>query len=301
MNKLLAIVGPTATGKTGLAVNIAKPIPSVLFSADSRQVFRGMDIVTGKDHPGEIDLYGVDIVDPDQESSVSVWSASIFPWLEYAHHHDLLPVFVGGTGLYIRSVLDPIPTIGIPINQPLRRQLLDRSVSDLQSQLRVLSPAKLSAMNQSDVNNPRRLIRAIEVAKFSKARLEPSYTDRPNTYSELIIGLKYEELSQQEKAIHKRVISRLQNGAVEEVKLLLTKFSPQLPSMTALGYKHVIKLLKGEITETELIESWVRDEFAYAKRQLTWFNKVKQVRWFDPSDPALFSQVASLVKDWYHS
>lgn len=299
IEKLLCIVGPTATGKTGIAVKISKTIPSAIISADSRQVYKEMDIVTGKDHPKDITIEGIDIVAPNEPCSVAVWSQSVMLSLEFASTQNELPIIVGGTGLYVKSIIHPIPTMGIPTYEKLRHELEQVSIEDLQARLRRLNPARFYGMNNSDANNPRRLIRAIEVAEFGKSQLSEFHGERHNIYQEMVIGLSYKDSSRYESAIRERVIARLKMGAVEETKKLLEKYDRNLPSMTAIGYRSLIQYLEGELTKEQLIEKWTADELSYAKRQMTWFRKVPNLQWFDARDPASAGKIAKLVAKWY--
>lgn len=293
MSKILAIVGPTATGKTSLAVAISELFPSTLISADSRQVYEGMDIVTGKDHPAKIKLHGIDIAKPGETCSVSSWYSHVMPIISRAWKNSELPIIVGGTGLYLRAVQGKITTLNTPPNHHLRTQLNKLSAHQLQEKLIELNPTKLNSMNKSDRHNPRRLIRAIEIS------LDPGEAQypRPDT---LTIGLRQPKQALSLSLIKQRVRFRLKLGAIKETKNLLTQYDPSLPSFSALGYKHLISFISGQLTENELIKSWTQDELAYTHRQLTWFNKQQNITWFDPSDPQLVTQVASLVKDWYH-
>jgi tRNA dimethylallyltransferase len=281
MNKLICVVGPTATGKTKKALELSQQTPSILVSADSRQVYRGMDIVTGKDHPTDFVLYGIDIVEPDQECSVSVWYDTVIPHIQDAWDEGRQVIVVGGTGLYVKALTDGIATMSVPINQTLRGELSALSLTELQDKLKALDEKKFLSLNNSDVSNPRRLIRAIEVADsnykdqiFVKRRSDLAH------HESQIIGLRYSNEVNHRNQIHKRVISRLQDGAIEETKMLLSKYDPSLKSLTAIGYKSIVAHLKGELSYEQMIENWVNDEMAYVKRQLTWFNK-QSVIWYD--------------------
>jgi len=295
MNKLLAIVGPTATGKTGLAVELSKEFPSILISVDSRQVYRGMDIVTGKDHPQHVSIAGIDIVNPDEDCSVSVWHQAVSPALARAHQNNLLPIVVGGTGLYVSALTEGIETIAIPPDQKLRQKLIKLNTSELQAKLKQIDPHKLKSMNHSDAHNPRRLIRAIELANSPSAKEKRLIS--PDT---LYIGLRYPDTSQYHDLVGSRVRSRLDHGALEETKQLIEQYDTSLPSFTSLGYKHLIRYLHQEISRDELVSSWTQDELAYARRQLTWFKRIASIHWFNPHNPLLSTKVASLVKGWYH-
>ncbi len=276
MNQLLCIVGSTATGKTKRAIEESQKTPSILVSADSRQVYRGMDIVTGKDHPKDLLFYGIDIVNPDEDCSVSVWHDTVISHINQAWLDNKQVIVVGGTGLYVKAITDGIKTMSIPINHSLRDELSTLSVLALQSKLRELDPSKLSSMNNSDANNPRRLVRAIEIAS---SKIVPSPINQ--SIEAKIIGLKYFAAGVQRKKITERVLSRLGDGAIQETKKLLRDYNPSLKSMTAIGYRSIISHLNGNLSYDQLVESWVGDEMAYVKRQLTWFNKVKSIEWYD--------------------
>lgn len=270
MNDILCIVGPTGTGKTVKAINIATRQPSILISADSRQVYRSMDIVTGKDHPRDINIFGIDIVDPDEPCSVSVWYNSVMPHIQQAWKEEILPIIVGGTGLYVKAITDGIETMEIPINDELRNELSLLPLEELQIVLKNVDSKKYESMNNSDKQNPRRLIRAIEVTKSGS-------TPTPRSFS---INSKLIEISPPpddiySKMIKDRVNSRLELGAIEETKKLIDKYGKSVPSMSAIGYKSIIQYLEGNFSKQKLIEIWVRDEINYAKRQVTWIKKQK--------------------------
>jgi len=287
MNKLLCVVGPTGTGKTAKAIELSKDQPSILVSADSRQVYRGMDIVTGKDHPKDIIIYGIDIIGPDEQCSVSLWYDSVMPHIYQAWDEGKLPIVVGGTGLYVKALTDGIGTMQVPIHQSLRDQLDVLSIPELQNKLNDLDQTKFNSMNHSDVNNPRRLIRAIEVATYqNKGRTFVMTGPSPLTMQSKIIGLKYSDhlnpsgQAGYQSKIRQRVLQRIEAGAVQETKSLLCKYDKNIQSMTSIGYKSIVNFLENHLTEEEMIEEWVSGEFAYAKRQLTWFRK-QPVIWYD--------------------
>ena len=275
MNKILCIVGSTATGKTKKAIEISRSEPSIIVSADSRQVYRGMDIVTGKDHPRDVNIYGIDLVDPDQSCSVSVWYDSVMPVIKNAWESGVLPIIVGGTGLYLRSIVKGIETMSVPINESLREQLSKLSVGELADRLVAVHPEKFNSLNDSDRQNPRRLIRAIEIGE-SKGVMSPKL----HMVEAQFLGLRYLDHDQYAKTIRARVIERINSGAIEETKELLSKYSASLSSMSAIGYQSIVKHLGGELSYDEMIEDWVLGELQYAKRQATWFRK-EPVIWYD--------------------
>ncbi|RMD65757.1 tRNA (adenosine(37)-N6)-dimethylallyltransferase MiaA, partial [Candidatus Pacearchaeota archaeon] len=173
LKKIVLISGPTATGKTKLAVKLTKIFPALLISADSRQVYQGMDIVTGKDHPPQIKLACLDILKPDEKISVALWRQCALKAIASAYSQNQLPIIVGGTNFYLKSLTSNIETITIPPNLSLRRILSAKTAVELQAILNKLNPTKLKRMNNSDRHNPRRLIRAIEVATYYQTHSSP--------------------------------------------------------------------------------------------------------------------------------
>lgn len=264
MDKLLVICGPTATGKTAIAAALAKKFNGELISADSRQIYRGMDIVTGKER-GDVPVWLYDVVNPDEEFSVSHWVKLAKNAIADIVKRGKLPIVVGGTGLYIQALLHPIETIDIPPNRRLRKKLQLLSVSELQHMI------VRGEINQSDWNNPRRLIRKIEIAQskivFGKQIYQCDY---------FIIGL-IAPLPVLDKRIDERLTVRMRCGLEAETVSLLARYNPNLPSMSAIGV----------------------NEHAYARRQMTWFKKMPTVVWFDISRVGYQSDVTAEVGKWY--
>jgi len=280
MKKILIICGPTATGKTKLAVQLAQKFSGEIISADSRQVYKGMDIVTGKDRPTGVKIYGLDLVRPDEEFSV----AHFVKFARALINQISLPIIVGGTGLYLDSLINPPQTLSVKPNWKLRKKLEIKSIRELQNQLKKLDARRWRSMNHSDQQNPRRLIRAIEV------NLQGQSLQVPNLQAEfdvLWIGLtaKKEILDQR---IAKRVKARVRAGAVKEWQQLKKKYRLNLPSMSALGYRQLPDIAK-----------WIKAEQQYSRRQLVWFKKNSHIHWFDITQAFQFP-VVNLVKAWYN-
>jgi tRNA dimethylallyltransferase len=320
-NKLLVICGPTSTGKTNLALNIAKIFSGELISADSRQVYKSLDIGTGKDIPenfnfcvsdlkfrnkkigyytdGKISIWGYDLADTREEFSISSYFKITEKIVSDLIKRSKLPVFVGGSGLYIRAVVDGINTIEIPKDTELRKSLQGKGVNELYEILRICDPFKTGAMNRSDIKNPRRLIRAIELSKYE---IINKYSKKPKPsmdFDILEIGLNAPKEIIAEN-INKRVDARLQKGIENEIERLF-KFGVSWDdqSMNTIGYKEWKDYFLGCKPLEEVVNSWQRDERKYAKRQMTWFKKDQRIIWFDVSQNNWKDEVENVIGKWY--
>jgi len=270
-DKLLVVCGPTATGKTKLASDLAKKFNGELISADSRQVYRGMDVTTGKDRP-DVPVWLYDVVEPDEEFSVSKWVMLAKAAIADITKRNKLPIVVGGTGLYIKALLTPLDTIDIPPDERLRSIFGPLSVKQLQQMI------ERGDMNKSDWNNPRRLMRKIEIANFKRPGLKGPQGRALQKYDVLLIGLTA-PISMLDKRIDERLKMRRQSGLEKETASLFAKYNRSLPSMSAIGL----------------------NEHAYARRQMTWFKKQKNISWFDIIDKEWNTQVTKTVSTWYEN
>jgi len=329
MKKVLVVCGPTATGKTELALDLALKLKGELVSVDSRQVYKGMDIGTGKDLPtdarlcsaskdrflegrnlpdfyqlSKIRLWGYDLVSPTESFSVASYLRKIIPVVRNIQRRKKLPILVGGSGLYLQALIDGLPTVFVPRDDKLRKYLADFSAEDLFERLAQIDSKKAASLNQSDRKNPRRLTRAIEVAQWrliNAGKKIPSLSlGRKEEVNYLIIGLTA-PLDFLKKRIKKRVLTRNKTGFKEEISCLLESgLSWQDQSLQTLGYKHFRGYFENKLGEREVLENWARDEFLYAKKQLEWFKRDKRIRWFDISDPNYKEKVEKLVMNWYN-
>lgn len=299
MQKILIVCGPTATGKTKLALALAKKFDGELVSADSRQVYKGLDILTGKDFPKDgtpIRLY--DVVGQNEPFSVALYEDLARAAIDDIVKRGKLPILVGGTGLYINAVMNPIDTTSVPQNLPLRKTLSTQAVFELQKFLEYIDKDKWGIMNVSDRNNPRRLTRAIEIATWHKNHKEINVRKVP-LYDVQMIGLtgSHEWLLEN---IRKRVRARFRQGVVDEVKQLRKIVNDQSSlAATSLGLTVVRRYIGGEIEKEEAINLWATQEYQYAKRQLTWFKKQTNIHWFVAGETKLLSKVEAIVAPWY--
>jgi len=318
MNKLLVICGPTATGKTKLALSLARLVGGEVLSCDSRQVYKGMDIGTGKDLPKNgkwrvegsepgfykidgVKIWGYDLTDPKGEFSVSQYIKIASRILKDIWKRGKTPIIVGGTGLYLKAVLDGIATAEIPRNNSLRTTLEEMPTGALFETLAQLDSTKAASMNSSDKNNKRRLVRAIEIAQWLIDKRLVSKNKGFYSISDcLIIGLfaPKEYLAARVKL---RVDSRLKGGILEEVKALLSsglKWESQ--AMNSMGYLQWRDYFEHGASMESVLEKWIRDETSYVKRQMTWFKKDERIIWFDISKGNFSKEVENMVKKWYH-
>lgn len=304
-NKILVICGPTATGKTALGVRLAKRFGGEIVSADSRQVYKGMDIGTGKDL-GElkgIPVWLLDVALPNEDFSVAkyldlawkaikdIWSRDKSrPTVEDPRHKvPGLPIIVGGTGFYIKAITDGIGTLGIPPDWGLRRRLADEDIETLGERLKKVDPQRWERMNESDRKNPRRLVRAIEVA----GRQPKAEYHKPEAF---FIGLMA-PCDILYRRIDERVDKRVKEGIEEEIKGLMAEgyhFEDSVLGST-IGYKEWCS----EKTREEIIQRWKFDEHDLARRQMTWFRKDQRINWFDIGRPDWEKEVEKVVKKWY--
>ncbi len=321
--KLLVICGPTATGKTTLALRVALLFNAALISADSRQVYRQLDIGTGKDIPAgahwvesSVKLYGkrvgyykigsgtaiwgYDLVGPKENFSVAHFANFAGKIISEIYSNKQLPILVGGSGLYINSVTEGIETVSIPRNINLREALSAKNSSELFDHLSLLDPMKAAGLNFSDRKNPRRLIRAIEVAQYRlSGALKKSITFKQRDIC--FVGLTAPRNVLQERIVervHQRVINGLE---VEIQKLLSEKVTFNDQSMDTLGYKEWKDYFQGKRSKKETIDTWIQHEMQYAKRQLTWFRRNKNIKWYDITQEGWEKNVEKYIAAWYAS
>lgn len=319
--KLLSIVGPTACGKTDFALETARSLIDAglvigvdIIAADSRQVYQGLEIMSGADVPPDFRLkkmaswpelaeyfefkqmriFGISILKPTALWSVSQFQDYALQVCQLSWDEGRLPVIVGGTGLYHAHVLNSDTQLHTQPDPVLRQSLEEKSVLELQTMLQQLDSVALSSMNNSDRHNPRRLVRAIEKAGTPKTAPE-----KKPAVSELMIGLT-DSIEAIEERIAHRVHQRLTTGAVQEVEqLLATTEDMKLPVWSTTGAKVVLAYSTGEIDHGVCEELWSRQERQYAKRQLTWWKKRPPVTWYQVSEADWQSGARRQIESWY--
>lgn len=299
---LVTILGPTATGKTQLATALAARIDGEIISADSRQIYRGMDIGTGKDL-GEYVVDGkpipyhlIDIVDAGYKYNVFEYQRDFLKAFESVNQRGHLPILCGGTGLYIEAVLNGYKLLAVPDNQLLREQLATKTLDELTS---ILSGYK-TLHNQTDVDTVKRAIRAIEIEAYYQTHEEEA-VEYPELKS-LIIGVGINREVRREK-ITKRLKARLNEGMIDEVKMLLDSgIQPDDLIYYGLEYKFVTNYLLGKLTFDELFTQLEIAIHQFAKRQMTWFRGMERrgftIYWLDAlkSMDEKLEEIESLLK-----
>lgn len=276
--KLIVILGPTASGKSGLAVRIAKKVNGEVISADSRQVFKGMDIGTGKISKEEmkgIPHYLLDVADPKRKFSVAQYKKLALSAINKILKKGKIPIICGGTGFYIQTVIDGITIPEVKPDWKLRRKLEKKSVENLYKILRKIDSKRAKTI---DRKNPRRLIRAIEIVIKTKKPV-PVFKKNPLPYPVLMIGVRKEK-EELKKLIRKRLLKRLKNGMIAEIKKL-RKDGASWKRLEEFGleYKWIAFYLQRKTKYKEMLEKLQKDIEHFAGRQMTWFKKDLRIKW----------------------
>jgi tRNA dimethylallyltransferase len=287
---LLVIAGPTATGKTGLAIRLALAvaagdgIPTEVISADSRQVFRGLDIGTAKPTLEErrgVPHHGLDLVDPDEPFSVADFAEHVATALPPIAAAGGLAILAGGTGFYLRAIARGLDTAALPSDAATRRriegELVAAGVRATAERLVSLAPTLASGV---DLHNPRRVARALEIAELVGDRPRPP----PRGYAAPVAWLGLDvPTAAHRRWIADRARAQFDAGLVEEARALRERYDPTLAAFSAIGYAESWALLDGQIDRDAAIERDAARNIAFAKRQRTWFRREPGVEWLDPS------------------
>jgi len=298
MKKVIILLGPTGVGKTGASILLAKELDTEIISADSMQIYKGMDIGTAKPTKEERALvrhHMVDIVEPSESYSVGKYIETIAPIIDALYKKEKIPVIVGGTGLYIKAITRGIFS-GPSADLELREKLLSVEKEEKGSLYSYLSNIDTEAAQKIQKNDTRRIIRAIEVCLKSngKISLMQETLTKPLPYEFIKIGLTRERIELYE-VIEKRVDSMIRSGLIEEVERLL-KTNPGRTPLQAIGYKEFAMFLQGEIAQEEAVRLVKRNSRRYAKRQFTWFKKENDINWIDITGAYESREIFNLIK-----
>src|SRR5512134_874137 len=288
-NRLLVLSGPTASGKTALALSLAKAFPLEIINADSMQVYRGMDIGTAKptlSERGEVAHHLIDVADPDEAYDAGRFVDEAERAIREIRGRGKFPAVVGGTGMYIRALLrglDDLPS-DVAVRASLALRWEREGGRSLFEELRAIDPRSTDVIHPSDRV---RVLRALETAAISGAppsRLKRRWTEITGRYRILFIGIRVDR-EERFRRINARVDEMFRKGLVDEVRGLLSRgFAPGLKPMKALGYRHVVSGLAGELTFSETVGQMKRDTRRYAKRQMTWLSREPDIVWAEPEN-----------------
>ncbi|MEK7589729.1 MAG: tRNA (adenosine(37)-N6)-dimethylallyltransferase MiaA [Patescibacteria group bacterium] len=279
--KIIVILGQTAVGKSDLAVKIAKKFNGEIISADSRQVYKGLDIGSGKITKKEmrkVPHYLLDVANPKKQFSVAQYKKLTDKKVEEIHKNGKLPIVVGGTGFYIQAIVDDMVLPEVKPNYKLRKELGKKSTKKLFEILKKLDKNRASDIEK---DNPRRLIRAIEIAKML-GKVPKLKTN--SKYEVLQIGLKLPEEKLKDN-IHKRMLTRVKKGMVNEVERLQTEgLSWKRLESFGLEYRCVARYLQNKIDKKDMLIRLETDIWRFAKRQMRWFKRDIRIKWFGPKE-----------------
>jgi len=301
INKVLFIIGPTAVGKSELAIELAKKLDGKIISADSMQVYFGMDIGTAKPSKAELEEvphHLINILPPDKPWSVSDFVNNAKTMIEDIAKRGKLPIVVGGTGLYLNALIEgysfPVIERDLEVRKSLEGEAKSYGSLHLYEKLKKIDP---DTANNIHYNDTKRIVRALEVYELTgkPMSLLRSKDEENLSFKPVIIGLDMDRHALY-KRIEARVDDMLKAGLIDEVKKLLNEgYDKSLTSMEAIGYKEVIDHLNGKYTFDELVNMLKQNTRNFAKRQMTWFRRFKNVNWVDVERIKL-SDIIDLIK-----
>ncbi len=275
--KLIVILGPTASGKTELAIKLAKKFKGEIVSADSRQIYKEMDIGTGKPTKKEmkdIPYYLIDVIKPNQDFNVAFYKELAVEKIKDIQKRKKIPFLVGGTGLYVKSVVNNIDFPKVSPNKELRKKLEKKTEKELFEIYRKLDPQGSKFIEKE---NKRRLIRAIEVCKVTGKSFWKQRKKKNKLFNTLEIGIKLEKEKLRRK-IKKRIEEMFESGLEKETKKLFKKYC-WIPSMQTIGYQEWKNYLERKTNKEEVKNLISLHTIQFTKRQMTWFERNKRIHW----------------------
>ncbi|EGY78640.1 tRNA (adenosine(37)-N6)-dimethylallyltransferase MiaA [Peptoniphilus indolicus] len=295
---LIILTGPTGVGKTELSLKIAKEYNGEIISADSMQIYKEFNIGTAKIDTSQTDIvhHMIDIVDANTEFSVYDFQQQVKKLIEEINLRGKMPILVGGTGLYINSIVYNLTfqeqSKDIAYREYLNLVLQEKGLGYLYELLLEVDP---ESANQIDRNNSHRIIRALEISKSGK-KDNSNFNSKNNEYNLLYLGLNMERSKLYEN-INIRVEQMINQGLIKEVSELVEKYSENSQAFKAIGYKEVISYFKNDISLEEMVELIKKNSRHYAKRQITWFKRDDRIIWLDKEDKNIFKTLKKLVGD----
>jgi len=294
--KVLAIVGPTAVGKSDLAIKIGRSKKIEIINADAMQLYKGMNIGTAKldeRNRENIPHHLIDVLSPSEEASVSVYQSKARALIQEVIQRQNTPVLVGGSGLYVNAVLEDLefPGTNLEIRAKYEELLEKNGVEFLYSELKKIDPAAAENILE---NNARRIVRALEVNELTGKNFNAKLPEPSPVFKDIRIGLNLDrELL--DLRIETRVHEMFNQGLVKEVELIFEELIKGKTAQKALGYSQVIQYLQGEITLEQAIEQTIIHTRKYARRQISWFKRDPLIQWFDAQDDELLAKVNRII------
>lgn len=293
--KIVVILGPTASGKTALSIKVAQKIGGEVISADSRQVYKGLDLGTGKvtkKEMGGVPHHLLDVASPKRKFSVARYQKLANKKITEIIKRGRTPIIVGGSGFYIQAIVDNLILPDVPPNPKLRLELQGKTIHELFSILKKIDPQRAKNI---DENNPVRLIRAIEIGKAFGQVPKLQFANPPFNFIQ--IGLKPDS-KDLEKKIKDRLLARMRLGLVAEVKKLHRQgLSWRRMEELGLEYWYLALLEQKKTSREQMIKELEKEIVRYAKRQITWFKRDKRISWFNPTDKKLLEKVLKLINE----
>ena len=294
--KVIAIVGPTAVGKTALSLEIAEKFSAEIINSDAMQIYKGMDIGTAKlplSQRRGIAHHQIDVLDPSEEANVSQYQKQSREIINDLLSKNVQPILVGGSGLYVNSVLEDLefPGTNLEVRAKYEEILDEKGVEALFQMLKEIDP---KAAENILPNNARKIVRALEVNEITGKAFNAKLPEPSPIFSDVRIALDMPRDLLDQRIID-RVHQMFEDGFVDEVKSLEKNLRLGKTAFRALGYSQVLSLLSGEISEDEAITLTINATKKFARRQLSWFRRDPLIHWLDATSPDLFAQSLRLI------
>ena len=294
--KVIAIVGPTAVGKTALSLEIAEKFSAEIINADAMQIYKGMDIGTAKlplSQRRGIVHHQIDVLDPSEEANVSQYQKQSREIINDLFSKNVQPILVGGSGLYVNSVLEDLefPGTNLEVRAKYEEILDEKGVEALFQMLKEIDP---KAAENILPNNARKIVRALEVNEITGKAFNAKLPEPSPIFSDVRIALDMPRDLLDQRIID-RVYQMFEDGFVDEVKSIEKNLRLGKTAFRALGYSQVLSLLSGEISEDEAITLTINATKKFARRQLSWFRRDPLIHWLDATSPDLFAQSLRLI------